>query len=70
MNNTVVIVLAFLLLVCIGVILYQSVVCIRGTRKALDRISQKLSEILEIDSEEKIDGIYRKQTTYRSYGTD
>lgn len=54
MNNTVVIVLAFLLLVCIGVILYQSVVCIRGTRKALDRISQKLSEILEIDSEEKL----------------
>lgn len=54
MNNIFVMVLIFLLSMCLGIILYQRYVCIRGIRKTLRKISQKLSEILETDSEEKL----------------
>lgn len=47
-------VLIFLLSVCLIIILYQRFVYIRGMRKTLRKISQKLSEILETDSEEKL----------------
>lgn len=47
-------VLIFLLSVCLIIILYQRFVYIRGMRKTLCKISQKLSEILETDSEEKL----------------
>jgi len=49
-----VLVLIFLLSVCLIIILYQRFVYIRGMRKTLCKISQKLSEILETDSEEKL----------------
>lgn len=54
MNNILVLVLIFLLSVCLIIILYQRFVYIRGMRKTLRKISQKLSEILETDSEEKL----------------
>ena len=54
MNNILVLVLIFLLSVCLIIILYQRFVYIRGMRKTLCKISQKLSEILETDSEEKL----------------
>ena len=47
-------VLIFLLSVCLIIILYQRFVYIRGMRKTFRKISQKLSEILETDSEEKL----------------
>lgn len=47
-------VLIFLLSVCLIIILYQRFVYIRGMRKTLRKISQKLSKILETDSEEKL----------------
>jgi len=49
-----VLVLIFLLSVCLIIILYQRFVYIRGMRKTFRKISQKLSEILETDSEEKL----------------
>ena len=54
MNNILVLVLIFLLSVCLIIILYQRFVYIRGMRKTFRKISQKLSEILETDSEEKL----------------
>lgn len=54
MNNITVPVLLILLAACFGVILYQRYVCIGGIRKTLRKISQKLSEILKTDSEEKL----------------
>lgn len=54
MNNILVLVLIILLSVCLIIILYQRFVYIRGMRKTLHKISQKLSEILETDSEEKL----------------
>ena len=54
MNNITVPVLLILLAACFCVILYQRYVCIGGIRKTLRKISQKLSEILKTDSEEKL----------------
>lgn len=54
MNSILVLVLIILLSVCLIIILYQRFVYIRGMRKTLHKISQKLSEILETDSEEKL----------------